>query len=86
MKFPYCDGEYLVAMLHMLETVPADPEQMRQVYRMEGMRLLSTTNYLGRLIPKQANPPLNFQQIILWAMYTSPGASEEVKKYVAERY
>jgi hypothetical protein len=61
--------------LHELDPEPT-PQDLHRKYRMEGLAYYEASDKM---------PPPNFQKLVLWAMYTSPGASRATKEYVSER-
>lgn len=61
--------------LHELDPEPT-PQDLHRKYRMEGLAYYEASDKM---------PPPNFQKLVLWAMYTSPGASCATKEYVSER-
>lgn len=61
--------------LHELDQ-ELSPQALHRVYRLEGLAFYAADDKM---------PPPNFQKLVLWAMYTSPGASPSLKEYVSER-
>lgn len=61
--------------LHQLSP-ELSPQSLHRRYRREAGVYYETSDKM---------PPPNVQKLILWAMYTSPGASLETKDYVMER-
>lgn len=57
--------------LHELDQ-ERSPQGLHRQYRLEGLAYYANDDKM---------PPPNFQKLVLWAMYTSPGASSEVKEY-----
>lgn len=54
----------------------SSPQEMHLQYQEEGLAYYESIDKM---------PPPNYQKLVLWAMYTSPGASTSVKRYVATR-